>query len=291
MNYILENELLHVEIAAHGAEIKEIKYQGKDLLHDSNPKFWGRSAPYLFPNIGTIKDKFTIFNNQEYPLTKHGFIRDFEFTLINKSNDKLVLQFESNSDTLKLYPYEFIFTIGYQLNENELITNVVIKNLSNDLMPFNFGLHPAFRIPFDGGQFEDYQIKFSEVLTSNLPLVNLSSGLIDWNQTFKEVKNLESFKLNHEDYYQDALVFDKCPKEVSIISPKGSMIKVKTSDFTKLGIWTPYPIKAPFICIEPWIGCADSPESNHQFITKQDIIYLDKNQEWNINFSYQFIIK
>ncbi len=287
--YKITNNILDVDISEHGAEIKNIKVNGIDMLHDSNPEYWNRSAPYLFPNIGTIKDKYTIINNIQYPLTKHGFIRDVDFELVQKTEDSLVLKFVSNEFTLEKYPFIFEFIVKYKLLSNEIITNIMVINKSNTIMPFNFGLHPAFKIPFDGGNFEDYYIEFDNEISFDTPTVDLKTGLVDFNNPKRHFDKIKKLSLNHEDYANDALVIRPYPKHnIKIVSPNNNRIIVKCDNFTMLGIWTPYPVKAPFICIEPWIGYADKPESKHNFLTKEDLIYLKPKETWEIKFSYEF---
>ena len=291
--YQIKNAHLTIDIAEIGAEIKAIKYDGLDLLHDSNPEYWNRSAPYLFPNIGTIKDKYTIFDGQKYPLTKHGFARDFAFAVIDKNDSSITLELKANAETLKLYPFKFRFLTHYELKENQLLTKIKIINEDSKKMPFNFGLHPAFKIPFiEGTNFEDYRISFSEKINASVPTVLLDSGLIDWSKPITELKNIDEIILNHEDYKYDAIVIEPMPKGlIKLIAPNKSEIIVDAPDFKTLGIWTPYPKKAPFICIEPWIGYADGPMSNHEFNTKKDLIFLKPNEIWQTKFSYIFNIK
>jgi len=289
MRYTIKNEYLNIEIDNHGAELKRINSKNYEFLHDSNPLFWGRSAPYLFPNIGTIKDKYTIIDGTKYPLTKHGFIRDVDFELQELKDTEITFSFISNDFTKNLYPFDFKFIVNYKLVEKKLETTIEITNLSETEMPFNFGLHPAFKIPFDNkSEFEAFEIDFDKQISAQLPTVNLSDGTIDWNKTYKTLKNIKNLKLNHEDYSNDALVIEPCPKHISINSPTGKSIEVITKDFLTLGIWTPYPLKAPFICIEPWIGCADKPTTNHEFNTKKDLITLYKNSKWMTSFIYKF---
>ena len=50
----MENDVLSVEIAEHGAELTKLynKKTDTDLLWDAEPKFWKRHSPVLFPNVG-----------------------------------------------------------------------------------------------------------------------------------------------------------------------------------------------------------------------------------------------
>ena len=68
MLYTIKNEKLYVEIATKGAELKTIKYLGENQLHDSNPTFWNRSAPLLFPIVGKLLDGKCLIKGKEYKI-------------------------------------------------------------------------------------------------------------------------------------------------------------------------------------------------------------------------------
>ena len=291
MLYKIANQNFTVTIDSLGAEIKSIQYRGTEFMHDSNPKYWGRSAPYLFPNIGTIKDKFTIFSGKEYPLTKHGFLRDIEMDCVSVTDDQITFVVGASDKTKALYPFDFQVVVHYELSETSVNAFIEVINNGSNALPFNFGLHPAFKVPWNEGEkFEDYTISFTKPVTCDLPSVILTNGLVDWENPARSVRNLASFNLNHLDFAGDALVFDKIDlSEVKLSSPKGDSVTLKSKGFKTLGIWSPYPVEAPFVCLEPWIGCADAPKSNHEFLTKKDLIILKPNEKWQTN--YQIIIK
>ena len=50
----MENDVLSVEIAEHGAELTKLynKKTGTDLLWEAEPKFLKPHSPVLFPNVG-----------------------------------------------------------------------------------------------------------------------------------------------------------------------------------------------------------------------------------------------
>ena len=72
--------------------IKSIKYLNEERLHDSNPKYWNRSAPLLFPNIGCTEAHF---NGIKTNLPKHGFLRNTETNLDSIENDSITFSFIS----------------------------------------------------------------------------------------------------------------------------------------------------------------------------------------------------
>lgn len=291
MNYTITNQNLSVEISNHGAEIKAVKYMGTDYLHDSNPKYWNRSAPILFPNIGTIKDNVALFNNVGYPMKKHGFLRDRDFTLDRIETSSATFSYESTSEDLSIYPFSFKVTITYQIHGSTLKSYILVKNLSNEIMPFNLGLHPAFKVPLSADEnFEDYKFIFDEAGTYDCPAVNLTNGTIDFNTVARHFDNLKELPLNYDDYQNDALVFDNlATHRIHLVNKdKTHGVSFEFNDFPMLGIWTPNHVHANFICIEPWIGCADPSDHDNVFTNKRYLINLNPNDEKLISYQIKF---
>ena len=287
MLYTIKNNELQVNISDLGAEIKEIKYLGKDYLHNSDPKFWGRSAPLLWPNIGTIKNGAATINGVSYPMKKHGFLRDTLCSVYSKEESKITFEVNADENTLKLYPYEFKILITYELVGSTIKSNLQFYNLSDNDMPFNLGLHPAFKIPLDENEkFEDYKIIFNTPGTYEMPTVNLTDGTIDYENRCRTFTDLKELPLNYSDYDFDALVFENI-KATEVTLTNNSLshgIKFNFKEFPMLGVWTPNTCKAPFICIEPWIGCADAPTSNCDFLTKRDLIVVKPNESKKVTY-------
>lgn len=291
MNYEIFNQNLFVTINNHGAEIKAVKYQNVDYLHNSNPKFWNRSAPILFPNIGTIKDGKTIINGKEYPMVKHGFLRDRDFIVENKEDSSITFSYKSTKEDLEIYPFEFNIKITYQIHGNILKSYIVVENLSNENMPFNLGLHPAFKVPlFENEQFEDYKFIFDKPGNYASPSVNLTNGTIDFEHIEREFKNLSILPLNYDDYQKDALIFENlATHQVKLVNKDETHgVWFEFNDFPMLGIWTPNHVKANFVCIEPWIGCADPSNHTGNYLDKRYLINVKPNDFKLISYQIKF---
>lgn len=291
MLYTIKNNYLEVQISDNGAEIKSIKYLGKDYLHNSDPKYWGRSAPLLWPNIGTIKNGTATIDGVSYPMKKHGFLRDTICNVESITDAKITFKVSANEDTLKLYPYNFTILITYELLEQSIHSNLEFINNSKSNMPFNLGLHPAFKVPLDDNEtFEDYKIIFDVPGTYEMPTVNLTDGTVNYDIRFRTFTNLKELSLNYSDYDNDALIFEDIKAHQVILTNKDEThgVVFNFEDFPMLGIWTPCNIKSPFICLEPWIGCADAPTSNGDFKSKRDLIYVEPNTSKTINYSIKF---
>src|SRR5574344_1409540 len=140
MLYTIKNESLTVSIDNYGAELKAITCNGLSYLHDGDPRYWGRCAPILFPNVGAIKDSKTIINRKSYKLMKHGFLRDQDFEVVNKDDNHITLVFRDNDYSYAVYPFHFTIAITYLIFKTTLSS--MIKVVCNDDLglPFNIGL-------------------------------------------------------------------------------------------------------------------------------------------------------
>lgn len=291
MLYTIENNKIKLTVSDHGAEIKSLIYEGKERIHDSNPEFWGRSAPLLFPCIGTISNKQSLINGKPYALPKHGFIRDEDSVLTKHESTLLEFTFTHNENTLKMYPYEFNLVVSYEIKDNELISNVIVKNNSNEVMLYNFGLHPAFKTPITEDEtFEDYEFIVQSSTKHPVIKVDLTTGTIDFRTIMREIDFTNPLPLNYDDYLNDALVFDNIDFNEMTLKhkTKNQGVTFKFPNFPMLGIWTPSPKRAPFICIEPWIGCADPTVHDGQFINKKHVQKLEAHSSHNITYSWKF---
>lgn len=291
MLYTIKNHQLEVKISTHGAEVKSVLFKGEERIHDSNPEYWNRSAPLLFPCVGTILNKSTIINNKSYPLTKHGFIRDVEFKLVSLTDNEIELEFESNEQTLVLYPFNFKFQVIYRIINDTMESVINITNLTNEVMPFNLGLHPAFKTPIRADEkFEDYELVFNSSEQAPIYKVDLPVGTINLNEIVKTIDFSHPLPLNHEDYRNDALVFNNTHLNQVTLQNKQRTHGVVFNfyNFPMLGIWTPYPKEAPFICIEPWIGCADLTNHDGEFEHKIHLIKLMPNELKSFNYNWRF---
>ena len=288
MLYQISNQNLIVQIESLGAELKSAKYYGTEYIHDSNPEFWSRSAPILFPNIGTIKGGSCKINGEDYKMKKHGFLRDREFTVTHSETSSITFTYNSTDEDSTIYPFKFQANIKFQIHGNVLKSYIVIKNLSDNTMLFNLGLHPAFKVPlFENEKFEDYKFKFIEPVTCDSPTVNLTDGTIDYNTPYRSFNNLSTLPLNYDDYSNDALIFSNLEtKQIKLLNKDESHgIWFEFNNFPLLGIWTPNNVKANFICIEPWIGGADPIDHSGIFEDKAHLVSLPKD-EMKL-FSYQ----
>ncbi|KPI46436.1 aldose 1-epimerase family protein [Clostridioides difficile] len=286
---ILQNEKLIIESNNSGAELTKIfsKRYNKDILWNGNKKYWGRQSPILFPIVGKLVDNETIIEENLYSMTQHGFARDMEFEIIDKGDTFISYKLTDNESTLENYPYSFELIINYTLKDNSINIEWIVKNTDSKDIFFSIGGHPAFNLPlFEQNDFSKYHLEFKK--RSDVEKINLNTSFIDDITFIGDLKNLQ---LSPELFKNDALIYTNID-EVSICNNDGGKyITLSMQDFPLVGIWTPYYSEtnstAPFLCIEPWYGLADSIHSNKIYKDKKFINKLGKGKiftaSYNIN--------
>ena len=279
----LSNSQISVAIKTLGAELCSIKNKlNREFMWEGNPNFWGKHSPVLFPIVGTLKNNTFYHNDTKYTLTRHGFARDMEFELIEKTEDSATFSIQSNSATLLNYPFEFELQIQYTLINTTVEIDYKVVNKDNSEIPFSIGAHPAFALP---SSFEDYSLDFEKV--EPLKYTLLENDLVS-QQTEKIHTNTNRVPLTYELFKRDALIFKKLQSNsLTIIEEDKPILKVHFQDFPSLGIWT--KVGAPFICIEPWFGYSDTTESNGDLFEKEGVIVLEANATFQAKFSIEIL--
>jgi len=283
LNTTISNSKLKASVKYAGAELFSLTdNQNKEYIWEGNPDFWGKHSPILFPIVGTLKNNTYTINEKEYQLSRHGFARDMEFQLINKTENSAVFSLQSNAETLKNYPFDFELQLIYTLRETTLDIEYKVINKSEYQIPFSIGAHPAIALPKN---FESYAFKFDkdEVLKYSLLENDLISNKTEILETYENL-----IPLHYKLFENDALVFKTLESNsLTILENSKPYIKVDFEDFPSLGIWT--KDQAPFVCIEPWFGYSDTAENSGDLFEKEGILILNANQTFNSKFSIKIL--
>jgi galactose mutarotase-like enzyme len=285
----LENDILRIGVNELGAELCEIhsKVSGKEYMWDANPDIWGSYAPVLFPVIGAIKNGSALIKGQSYKVPRHGFIRNNpNVELIEQTGNSLTYGLKYSEKTLQIYPYEFEFHITFSLEENKITVSHKIINLGDYTMLFSLGGHPAFKCPVnEGEEYEDYYLEFEK--TENAATWLLEKDGLVGRTTKPMMENSNILPLRSDMFDNDALIFKNLNStSVSLKSKKSSQaVHVDYTGFPYLGVWA--KPNAHFVCIEPWLGIADSSDSDQNFETKEGIISLPSKETFHASYSIE----
>lgn len=283
MKIILSNSELTATINSFGAELISLKNNSnREYIWEGNPDYWGKHSPILFPIVGSLKNNSYRYNNSIFHLPRHGFAREMDFDIIEQSNEKVVFSLKETAATLEKYPFKFELQISYTLTNSELKIGFNVINNNSFSMPFSIGAHPAFAI---ANNFENYELLFEK--SENLIVSKLENDLIS-NTAYKLPIENNSLPLTYSLFENDALIFKTIEsKSVTIAENEIPFLKVHFNDFPSLGIWT--KSQAPFICIEPWIGYADTVENNGNLEEKEGIKILGVNQTFETNYLIEIL--
>jgi galactose mutarotase-like enzyme len=277
----LSNHSLAVTIKSQGAELTRIKSLEHeiDYLWDGDPEYWGKHAPVLFPIVGTLRDNSYLFAGQSYGMLRHGFARDRVFSALHQTDTSATLELQSDEDSLKVYPFPFRLRIHYSLEGNKLSNRYEVINTGNGPMYFSVGGHPAFHVPLQEGlAYTDYYLEFDQPETA--PRWTLLDNLIHTHpQPFLENESI--IPLSHELFASDAIVLKHLKSKTVSLKSKASPhgLTMRIDEFPYLGIWA--APEAPFVCLEPWQGIADSVYHNQQLETKEGIVALEPGASWS----------
>ncbi len=268
----LKNKHLNVHISPIGAEIKSIIYKDKERLWQGEEGSWKRTAPTLFPFCGGLKDgKFT-YNGQEYECEKHGFAKDMEFTVTEKQKRRAVLEIRSSEETLKVYPFEFIFRVIFTINKKSLMVKYEVKNTGTNDMYFSVGSHEGY---FCSGGIENFELLFPyrESVENTL----IEQGLLgDKKQKLSHFS--KHFPLYEKHLEADSLVIENLISRKCILRnlTNGERIKIEFPGSDCFVVWS---LKGKeYICLEPWAGLPDTLIHTGEIEKKRGIIRLKKNK-------------
>lgn len=255
---IIENELYKVAIRNQGGEITSFinKETGVEHMWQAGAE-WPWHSPNLFPVIGSLINNELLVDGKTYPMGRHGFNRQSELLLIESDTQVAKFSLPYNEKTLAVYPYKFDFQVHYELIDAALRVTYKVINLDRKDIYFSVGGHPAFNVPFNKGEnYEDYYLEFDVS-------VKVDTHLLSADGTFTgETKPVPmdgaKLHLTRDLFKDDALVFKNMrTRMVTIKSTKHDQsLSVEFPHFNYLGLWA--KPGADFVCIEPWVGCADT---------------------------------
>ena len=275
-----------------GAQIVSFKgSDGREVLWSGQADVWGSHAPVLFPICGSVRDDTILIDGKPYPMTKHGFVRQAEFTVAKQGDDFVELIYAANDDTRRMYPFDFIFHVTYTLVEDGYTTTFLVENKSDRVMPFCVGGHPAFSVPMeDGAAFSDYQIEFAEVedgLLAQAP----GGKLIEGYGHLPGFRSARILPLSHELFSRDALIFDglksRSVRLVHRISGKGLHFSFPKMEV--LAVWSKPIDQAAYVCLEPWHGLPGKEDESGRFEDKAYATLLDPSSCYKTWFTATLI--
>ena len=198
--------------------------------------------------------------------------------------------FESVGRFIHVYPYEFKAIIRYRLMEDSLIVQWEIVNENKEEMYFSIGAHPAFKVPLvENETIEDYQLNFIPAANKNVMEYELKNSLIHEKGT---ANDLSTIQLKNSLFAHDALIYSNIDQITLVSNQSDHGVEVMFEGFPFVGIWSKYMETdgtiAPFVCIEPWYGIADTYDTTGNLKEKFGVNKLKPRETFQAEYIMKF---
>ena len=289
MRFELKNKKLQATAETFGGELISLRDQnGTEYIWDGTPPYWSGRNPVLFPIVGRLKNNSIEIDGTSYEMAQHGFARKTEFTVLEQAEDRIIFELRENENTLPLFPFPFSLQVCHQLLENGFSTTFRVENTGTRPMPFCIGAHTAFRCPLHSEErFEEYQIVFDQPEDADMILLN-SENLISHVDREPLLRQQDRFNLDYSVFARlDTIILEGLRSTgVGLLHSKsGHGVHMDFSGFPMIAFWTQGDKKAPFVCLEPWHGCAAVDNENGCFTDKHHCIILQPGEMKQLSYT------
>lgn len=264
--YILENQYLSIRVASRGAELQSIysKEFEREYIWQAAAETWNNHSLLLFPAAGRIARNRIFVRGKEYPMAMHGFAKDMEFNLVEKNEERLLLEITDTGETMRQFPYKFRFQVEFSLEGKSAAQRFRVINEGDEAMSFGFGAHPGFYCPIVLGESaDDYQLEFDRPQTIRKIHLEPNTRLCTYERS--DMINKSAEMPLSEQFFNNGPILSEGydAKFVRLISRKsGHFIEMSLEGFPYITFWG-CPHKMHLICIEPWCGLSDFIDTDH----------------------------
>ena len=270
MTFELKKGGLRAAVQTKGGELVSLRgWDGLEYIWGGDPAFWSGQNPILFPIVGSLKEGTVNFDGKPYSMDRHGFARRSEFSLVKQGEDYAVLELRESMETLSRYPYPFLLRVTHRLLDNGFSTTFTVQNTGTAPMPFCIGAHTAIRCPLRPGErFEDYELVFEKPEQADSLLLN-KSGNIRHDGRRTMLNDSKILPLDYSIFSEmDTVIFSGLRSgKVSLLHRQtGRGVCLDFHEFPMVAFWT--NPGAPYLCLEPWQGCAAYDNESGEFCSK-----------------------
>lgn len=275
---------VHALADTSGAELVSFQdSEGTEHLWQGDSTVWSGRNPILFPAVGALKGGGAFFDHVFYPLSRHGFVRGKEFAVTARGDDFVEFTLCENQQTLEQYPYLFQLVVRHTVTEESFSTAFAVRNTGPKPMPYCIGGHTAYRCPLRQGEsFEEYSLVFDKEEEAGSIAVTEGGLLAHRFLPAPRLHRQRVIDLQYQYFDEaDTLIFEGLrSRSVTLVNRRTSVgTRVSFGDFPMLAIWTMPHRQAPYLCIEPWQGCAGYEDESGVFTEKPHCVVLRPGQE------------
>ena len=143
---------------AVGARLMRWHVGGRPVLHWPSTPDWSDPAhirggnPVLFPFIARTfldgeKGRWKGPDGKIRPAPMHGLVRTAPFAVEAHGENLVRMRIASDAAMAASFPFPFVFTVGYALEDNVLALAFGVENTGREPLPFSVGNHFYFEVP------------------------------------------------------------------------------------------------------------------------------------------------
>ena len=272
------------QIALLGAELRQWRVGGHELLWTPDARYWGAVSPILFPVVGWIRNSEVRVSGKTYPMSVHGFAHATEFSTVDQGVDFARFVCADSAATRAHYPFAFALEVTYRLTPDAIHATIRVENRDTAPIPYACGFHPGFRWPLAGGAKEDHAITFARAEHPEVPVI-APGGLIGAARRPVPL-NGKTLALGEKLFANDALCFfDAASTSLRFTGPGGTL-SVSAEGLRHIALWS--RPGAPFLCIENWTGHGDPEGFEGDLFHKPSMILLAPGERRSHSVEYKF---
>lgn len=257
-----------------------------ELIWTGDPAWWSGQNPILFPTVGSLKDGRVEIKGGTYEMGRHGFARQSEFTVAEQGEDFVALELRESEQTLAQYPYPFRLRVTHKVVKAGFSTAFQVVNTGDEAMPFCIGAHTGVNCPlYPGEKFEDYELLFDQPEQA-ASLLLTGEGLIAPGEE-KLLDHSSVLPLSYGLFERlPTVIFDGLRSHGVTLRHKttGRGVHMDFPGWPMIAFWTPGQA-APFICLEPWCGCAALEGESGKFEDKPHCMTLAPDESAGFQYT------
>lgn len=290
MDFTLSNASLTAGVQTHGGELVSLRDRsGTEYIWRGDPAFWSGQNPVLFPIVGSLKEGRVEINGQSFEMGRHGFARQSEFAAVERGEDFIVLELRESPESLARFPFPFVLRVRHQLLENGFSTAFSVENPGKAPLPFCVGAHTAINCPLaDGERFEDYELLFDQPEDADTLLLN-PQGLLRDRQSEPMLRGGKA-ALDYGVFQRlDTIIFQGLRSKTAALRHKetGRGVSLDFHEFPMVAFWT--KPGGPFLCMEPWHGCAAYAGESGRFQDKPHVLTLAPDESKELAYTFTLL--
>lgn len=261
----LKNKRLELAFTEKGAELQRITdlATGREYLWQGDGAYWSGRSPILFPAVGGLWNATYRYGGREYPLRKHGFVRDMEWEAVEVADgeEQAVATFRIDlPEGAEGYPFPCRVTVTYRLEGRRLAVRFRVDDCGDREMFFQIGGHPAFNLPdWSADRPVGGYIRLEGPGADGATVLRAGEQGCTGPERYPAPLGPDGLvPVCRETFLNEALIFDGRQLTGATLLDRERRPVVRVgSDAPVWLFWQPQGLYSPFVCAEPWFGLCD----------------------------------